>query len=122
MVPVEVRSANGSTWHSLMRFARAIDLFIKPATVAIGSRQRDDDEARVGLALRPFRLGDDAPLPAPALAGRPGQFLEPARRLTGCLTFLARLGQLDTNGLGETGIAGLSGLEVVVEDLPVLRF
>src|SRR5437879_7029226 len=71
--------------------AGAIDLFVETAAIAVGCRQRGDDEARIGLTFRPFRLGDDPPLSAPALAGRPDQFFEPARRLSGCLALLARL-------------------------------
>src|SRR6185436_19931406 len=68
--------------------ARAVDVFIERAGIAVSRRQRGDDEARVSLALRPLRLGDDTALPAPALARRPDQLLEAARRLARCPAFV----------------------------------
>src|SRR3954449_6019527 len=66
MVPVEVRSANRSVWHSLMRFRL----------------ERGDDEARVGLVLRPLRLGNHPPPARPRVQRRPEEVLEAPRRLT----------------------------------------
>jgi hypothetical protein len=43
--------------------------------------QQGDDEARIGFALRPLRLADHTPRPAPALARRPDELLGPPRRL-----------------------------------------
>jgi len=56
-----------------------------------------------GLAspLGPLGLGDDAPLAAPALAGRPGKVPEATRRLTGLLALLLRRGQLGRHGTDE---------------------
>src|SRR5262249_2548804 len=84
--------------------ARAVDRFIEVPTIAIGSRQRGDDEPRIGLAFRPLRLGYDPPLAAPALAGRPGELLEPTCRLAGCAALIARLDQFRPNRPGKAHV------------------
>src|SRR4051812_44386712 len=68
--------------------------------------QRGHDEARVGLALCPFRLGDHAPPSAPALPGRPAQVLEAPRRLARPSGLLLGLDQLDRDLLDEAIVAG----------------
>src|SRR3954454_20317719 len=68
--------------------------------------QRGHDEARVGLALGPFRLGDHAPPSAPALPGRPAQVLEAPRRLARPSGLLLDLDQLDRDLLDEAIVAG----------------
>src|SRR3954465_8379448 len=78
--------------------------------------QRGHDEARVGLALCPFRLGDHAPPSAPALPGRPAQVLKAPRRLARPSGLLLGLDQLDRDLLDEAIVAGES--EHVVD--PVL--
>jgi len=52
---------------------------------AIVVSERGDDEARGGLALRQFGLGDGAALAAQAFARYPGKILEPAGRVAGYL-------------------------------------
>src|SRR5271170_943948 len=59
--------------------AGAIDRLIELLTVAVLLCERGDDEARIGLALRPFGLGDDTPLPIPTLAGQPEDVIDAAR-------------------------------------------
>ena len=59
------------------------------ATFDLGAPERGDDEARIGLALRPFGLADDAASAAPALARRMLEVLEAPRRLAGPLAFRA---------------------------------
>src|SRR3954469_16432295 len=68
--------------------------------------QRGHDEARVGLALCPLRLGDHAPPSAPALPGRPAQVLEAPRRLARPSGLLLDLDQLDRDLLDEAVVAG----------------
>jgi hypothetical protein len=46
------------------------------ARVGLLRSERSDDEARIGLAFCPFRLGDDPPLARPAVARRPWELLE----------------------------------------------
>src|SRR3954453_15387106 len=110
MVAAEVRSANRSPCVSLMRFSisppRAVDLFVEMAARHLSWLQRGHDEARVGLALGPFCLGDHAPPSAPALPGRPGQVLEAARRLARPSGLLLGLDQLDRDLLDEAIVAG----------------
>src|SRR4051794_26650062 len=86
------------------------------ATRYLSWLQRGHDEARVGLALCPFRLGDHAPPSAPALPGRPAQVLEAPRRLARPSGLLLGLDQLDRDLLDEAIVAGKS--EYVVD--PVL--
>src|SRR4029077_141578 len=63
--------------------AGAVDLFIKIAGLALGTRERGDDEARVGLVLCPFRLRHHPAGAAPARPRRPPEVLETPRRLAG---------------------------------------
>src|SRR5690348_17326226 len=51
----------------------------------LGSGQRGDDKAWIGLALSPFGLTDDAPDAAPTVQGGPAEVLEAAGRLAGSL-------------------------------------
>src|SRR5947199_10763192 len=66
---------------------------------------RGHDEARVGLALCPFPLGDHAPPSAPALPCRPAQVLEAPRQLTRPSGLLLGLDQLDRDLLDEAVVA-----------------
>src|SRR5271169_5819762 len=61
--------------------AGAVDLLVERLRRGVLTTQRGDDNARVGGARGPLGLGNDAALAAPAVARRPGEFLEPARRL-----------------------------------------
>jgi hypothetical protein len=63
MVAAEVRSANKS--------------------IDVSRLERGDDKARIGLALRPFRLADHPPWTVPAFQRPPGEVAEPASRLAG---------------------------------------
>jgi hypothetical protein len=63
MVAAEARSAN-----------RSIDL---------GRLERGDDKARIGLALRPFRLADHPPWTVPVFRCLPVEVAEPAGWLAG---------------------------------------
>jgi len=88
---------------AILHFAAgAVDLLIEMAAVADG--QRRDDEARVFFAPGPLGLGNDAPLAAPALEGRPGEVPEPARRLAGLLALLLRFAKLGCNHALQAGI------------------
>ena len=44
-----------------------VDVLIEEARIAISMLEIGDDEARVGIAARPFGLADNAPFAAPAL-------------------------------------------------------
>jgi len=59
--------------------------------------QRGDDKARIGRAAGPFRLADHATLTAPAVARRPGEFVKPARRLTGGFAVLLGRGEFGSD-------------------------
>jgi hypothetical protein len=76
------------------------------ATIAGG--KRSDDEARICLSLGPLGLGDDAPLTAPALAGRPGEVFEAARRPASLLALFLRLAQLGRNCADEASVSRLA--------------
>ena len=66
---------------------------------------RGDDEARVGFAVGPFRLGDDAALARPAVQRRPRELLEAARRLSARLRRRLGRGKLALDHRSEAGIA-----------------
>jgi hypothetical protein len=72
---------------------------------AIAGGDRSDDESRVCFSFGPLGLGDDAPLAAPAVAGRPFEVLEAAGRLGGLSALLLRFGQFVGNRAGEAGVA-----------------
>src|SRR5580700_3654562 len=55
--------------------AGAIEFLVEVAGLVRLTRQRSDDKAWVGLALGPFRLGDDPALAAPALERPPSEVL-----------------------------------------------
>src|ERR1700747_949118 len=74
--------------------AGAIELFIEVASLVFLSCQRSDDKARIGLAASPFRLGDNSPFAAPAVAGPPGEVLEATGRSRGLLALLLGRGEL----------------------------
>src|SRR5207302_6967067 len=76
------------------------------ARIAIGSRERGDDEARIGFALRPLGLGDDAARAAPALAGRPSELLEAARRRSRGSALLLRRHEVNPDRAVEAGVLG----------------
>jgi len=81
-----------SSWHSPDRgpgqaldavlhvAAGAIEVLVKRPPAPAIALERGHHEARIGLALRPFRLGDDAAPARPAVQRRPAEVLEPARR------------------------------------------
>src|SRR5258705_7651270 len=77
--------------------AGAVDFFVEMAAIVFGRRR--DNEARIGFALGPLGLGDDAPLAAPALSGPPGKILELARRPASVPALLSRRRQFDRNGV-----------------------
>ena len=60
--------------------AGAIEVLVEGPGAPGVSLERGDHEARIGLALRPFRLGHHPAAPAPAVERRPAEVLEPARR------------------------------------------
>src|SRR6185437_10926443 len=68
--------------------ASAVDVLVEVPRRRLGPLQRGDDEARIGLALGPLGLGDDATPAAPAVDRTPLEVLEAARRLA---TVLGRL-------------------------------
>src|SRR5829696_98775 len=107
MVAAEVRSANIALrlLDAVFHIApRAVDLFVEMAARHLSWLQRGHDEARIGLALGRFRLGDHAPPSAPALPGRPAQVLEAPRRLARPSGLLG-LDQLDRDLLDEAVVA-----------------
>src|SRR6516162_9687205 len=116
MVLAEVRSANRSSWHSLMRFSHvaacAINLLVEVTGLMLAASQRGDDKARVGLAAGPLGLADDAARPAPAIQRRPGKVLEAPCRLAGLLAVLARGGQFGSDRRREARILGQAEEEV----------
>src|SRR3954452_9496367 len=59
--------------------------------------QGGDDKARIGLALGPFSLADDAPDAAPTVQGGPAEVLEAASGLGGLLACGPRGGHLNRN-------------------------
>src|SRR6516162_7079707 len=63
---------------------------IEMAGLVLLARQRGYDKARIGLAAGPFRLGDDPPFAAPAVAGAPSEVLEAACRFLRLLALLLR--------------------------------
>src|SRR5258708_40100131 len=65
--------------------AGAIDVLVEVARRRLGTLQRGDDEARIGLALGPLGLGDDATPAAPTVDRAPLEVLEAARRLAALL-------------------------------------
>src|SRR5205823_13616831 len=85
--------------------ARAVELFVEVAGLVLLARQRGDDKPRIGLAFGPFRLGDDAALAAPAVARRPGEVPEAARRLPGLLALLGRFGEFGCDLIDQPAIA-----------------
>lgn len=58
----------------------AIDLLVELTRAGPGTLERGHNKAWIGLALRPLRLGNDAPFPAPAVARAPVEVLEPPCR------------------------------------------
>src|SRR4051812_45208786 len=63
---------------------------IQPPGVDFGRCQGGDDKARVGLALSPFSLADDAANAAPTVQGGSAEVLEAAGGLSGLLRFRPR--------------------------------
>jgi hypothetical protein len=72
----------------------------------LAALERGDDEARIGFALRPLRLGDDEALPAPAIERTPLEILEAARRAAGLLGRGFRRGKLLFDHGDEAVVAG----------------
>src|SRR5206468_12553551 len=60
-----------------------VDPLIQPPGVDLGGCQRSDDEARIGFALGPLGLADDAADAAPTVQGGPAEVLEAAGGLAG---------------------------------------
>jgi len=86
-VAVEVRSANRSRLTFLDAVfhvaAGAVDLLVEKAAIGLGWLERGDDEARIGLALCPFRLADHAATARPAVERRIAEVLVTAGGLAG---------------------------------------
>jgi hypothetical protein len=61
--------------------ARAVLIELPRARLA--ALERSDDEVRIGLVLRPLRLGDDAAPSAPGVERAPLEVLEAGRRAAG---------------------------------------
>src|SRR5215831_8251594 len=68
--------------------AGTVDRLIKIARFALGTCERGNDEARIGVAVRPLSFGDNPALAAPALARPPLELLETPCWLAGTLAFL----------------------------------
>ncbi len=77
--------------------AGAVDLLVQALWLGILAAERGDDKARVGRTCRPFGLGNDAALAAPAVTRRPGELGEPARRLAGGFALLLGRAQFAGN-------------------------
>ena len=86
--------------------ACAVELLVEVAGLVLLARQRGDDKARVGLALGPFGLGDDAAFVAPTVARSPGKVLEATRRLAGFLALLGGLGEFALDLLDQAAVLG----------------
>ena len=82
------------------------------AGLVLLARQRGDDKAWVGLALGPFRLGDDPALAAPALERPPSEVLEAARRLACALALLLRRGKFSLDLSVEARVLGQAEQEI----------
>ena len=92
--------------------AGAVDLLIEKAGARLGLVQRGDDEARIGLAVCPFRLGDD-PAPArPAVERRIAEVLEAASGLAGRGRLRLGLQEFDADLFDQPRIAGEPEYEV----------
>jgi hypothetical protein len=63
--------------------AGAVELLVEIFGFAFAAFERGDDIARICLVAGELRLGNDAPLAAPAPARLPAELLEIARRLAG---------------------------------------
>src|SRR3981189_2103245 len=84
----------------------AVNVLIELTCASLAAPERGDDEARIGLALRPLRLGDDAALLAPAIERTPLEILEAARRTAGLLGRGFRRGKLLFDHGDQAGVAG----------------
>ena len=86
--------------------AGAVNVLVESSRAGLTALERGDDEARVGFALRPLRLGDDATAAAPAVERAPVGVLEPVRG--SCALLGCRLGgcQLGLDLGDQTGVAG----------------
>jgi hypothetical protein len=93
--------------------AGAIDRLVEMPRLGLAAAERGDDEARVGLALGPFRLADDAARAAPAVQRRPGEVLETAGGLAGALGLALRRRQLGSD-LGDEALV-LGKTEEIVD-------
>src|SRR5262249_62305049 len=63
--------------------AGTIHIFVQVLRPTLGSLERGDDKARIGLPGGELRLGHDPSLAAPAVERSPPEILEAARRLAG---------------------------------------
>ena len=99
-----------------MRFsylaAGAVELFIKVAGLVLLASQRGDDKARIGFAAGPFRLGDDPPFAAPALARLPDEVTEAPRRFASALALLLRRGEFGLDLSDEPTVLGQAKQEI----------
>ena len=92
--------------------AGAVDLLVEKAAVGLGPAQGGDDEARIGLALGPFRLADH-PAPArPAVERRIAEVPEAAGGLAGRGRLRLGLREFDGDLLDEPRVAGETEHEV----------
>ena len=92
--------------------AGAVDLLVEEAAVGLGSFERGDDEARIGLALRPLRLADHPAPAGPAVARRVAEVLEAAGGLAGRCRRRRRLGEFGFDLRRQPGVAGKPEHEV----------
>src|SRR5262245_1375950 len=97
--------------------ARAVDFFVKMLRLALGSLQRGDDEARIGLPGGELRLAHDTPLAAPAVERGPSKILEAARRLAGPPALRLRPRHFTRDLCNQTRILGQSEEKVHVVGL-----
>src|SRR5580693_6397416 len=92
--------------------AGAVELFVKVAGLVLLAGQRGDDKARIGFAASPFRLGDDPPFAAPALARLPDEVTEAPRRFASALAVLLRRGEFGLDLSDEPTVLGQAKQEI----------
>src|SRR5262249_33703282 len=86
----------------------AIHFLIQVFRLALGSLERGNDKARIGLPGGELRLGHDPPLAAPAVERGPLEILEAARRLAGPPALRLRPRHLTCDLGDQPGILGQS--------------
>ena len=86
--------------------ARTIEVLVE-VTCIVGPVERGDEEARIGLALRPLGFGDHPARKRPAIPRFPAlQDLEAARRVLGAIALAAGLSQLAADRLHQALVPG----------------